>query len=419
MSNVVIQTKGRVIVFNNKEYSELIKEISNITNQFLENYLSCIISAELLNKTKYLINYEIKEMTKEREEHYGKILFTSANFTKVSAKRVQMSNMDFSHSNMEFASFEDSNVSESKIFYTNAINVSFIRVNMNNSNYFETNFESSNFSNSVLNRTNFINCNLNNTNWEKSILNGAIFIDASNLVEGCINNKYKDISLFLLKYNSLNNEVVPGVSSVIKDKFVYIDKIENTSDGLYWQKNCSMNDSNLIYALADNSKFMNIFADRCTFNFAAFKNSLFANCSMHLSDFNNTDFRYSDIVFCSLGQSSFKNANLTNTNIKCVEFSTANLSNALLNSAELDHVIFDGADLSSINFTNSTIKNSMFISCNVTNMLIHGAKFENCIFENINFNNAIGYHSCTFTNSHEKECGDSANQDLLSKIHGS
>lgn len=415
LPDIQIKLKGKIQVLSKKDYNELIKTISNATNQFLENNLSSIISEELLVRSKELINFESDENKKTREKNYGKVLFDSANLTKVSAKRVQMPDMDFSHSNMEFASFEDSDISGSVMYYINALNVSFIRANMNNSNCFESNFESSNFSCSVLNKSNFINCNLNNTNWEKSILNGVLFIDASPLMEDCINSRHNELSLYIFEYQSLDNQVTPGIYSVIKDKFTY-DKTLNYSDVPHWQKNCRMNDSNLMYVLADNSKFINMFADRCTFNFASLRNSLFANCSMHLSDFNDTDFRYSDIVLCSLGQSSFKRANLTNTNIKSVEFSVANLSNALFNSAELEHVIFDGADLSSINFTNSVIRNSVFIGCNVTDMLVHGAKFENCVFENINFYSVIGHHSCTFINSKYKNCEDAASKDLLRKI---
>lgn len=415
LPDIQIKEKGKVQVFIKKDYNELIKTISNATNQFLENNLSRIISEELLVRAKELINFESDEDKKTREKTYGKVLFDSANLTKVSAKRVQMPDMDFSHSNMEFASFEDSDVSGSVMYYINALNVSFIRANMNNNDCFESSFESSNFSCSVLNKSNFINCNLNNTNWEKSILNGALFIDASPLMEDCINSRHNELSPYIFEYQSLDNQVSSGIYSVIKDNFTY-DKILSCSDVPHWQKNCRMNDSNLMYVLADNSKFINIFADRCTFNFASLRNSLFANCSMHLSDFNDTDFRYSDIVLCSLGQSSFKRANLTNTNIKSVEFSAANLSDALFNSAELDHVIFDGADLSSINFTNSVIRNSVFIGCNVTDMLVHGAKFENCVFENIKFSGVIGHHSCTFINSKYKNCKDVESEDLLSKI---
>lgn len=415
LPNVVIPDEGRLLVFDSADYLDLFKEISNATNQLLENNLSSVISSELLDRIRELVNYESEDIRTEREEQHGKILFCSANLTRVSAQRARMSNMDFSHSNMEFASFDDSDISESKMFYTKASNILFIRANMNNCRCFETNFESSNFSNSILNKARFINCNLNNTNWNKAILNGAVFIDASLLVDGCINSTHEDISLYLSKYQSFNNQIKPGFPSVIKDKFAFNDK-QNSFEVSNWQKNCCMNDSNLMYALADNSKFMNISADRCTFNFAAFKNSLFANCSMHLSDFNNTDFRYSDIVFCSLGQSSFKNTNLTNTSIKCVEFSEANLSGALFNSAELDHVIFDGADLSYINFTNAIIKNSVFTSCNVSNMLLHGARFENCIFENINLNSIIGYHSCTFINTYDASNSEIKDNELKSKI---
>ena len=414
-----ISSQDQVSILNFKNHDLTFNQIQTYTQQLVNCYLSKVISAELLDSTKDLVKYEGEQERIERENNYGKVLLDSAQLTKVSAKEVQMPKIDFSHLSMSSASFEDSDLSEANMFYTKANNTSFINSNLNGSNCFESYFKSANFSNAVANKAFFLNCNLNNTNWERAIINGITFIDASSAIENCLKpTTIERVRPYLIEYMSqmsLNEN-----PRMIEDKIEYKKiNVEQKQYSSFWQKECYMNESNFEKALADNAVFMNILAERSSFNFTSLKNAIFVNCSMHLTDFIESDFRYSIISCGSFGHSNFRNANLIETKILYSEFVGANLNSTLLNSSEMDHVLFTGTDLSALNLTNAIIKNCAFVDCNVKNMILYGARFENCVFDNLNFINIISRDSSIFLNCCCIDCKDDVGNEFVNKIKDS
>ncbi len=384
-------------------------DIIQNTKDFIKRRLGSHISSELLSYVRECLTNESREEQLDREERYGKILLDIANLTSVSAKGSQMKETDFCHIDMQKASFENSDLSASTLYYTCAEFVSFIYSNLNDIRCFESDFFASNFSNSVMNNSQFANCNLNGTNWNKSILIGSTFIDVSDCMDAIINNN-SNLSMSLQLKSCFDSS--PD-ETLIKDT---VKTIEQTSyeTNKFWQKNCAINDSTFKNVLADNTDFINIIASRSSFNDASLKNSFIANCRMHLTDFIHSDLRYAYLVCSSMSQSNFSYANMTMSKIHYVDFCNANLSNALLNISELNHVLFVSSNLEGINLSGSTIKNCAFKDCRFENVILAGAVFENCLFENVKFVNNIGRSSCKFINCYPYLCKDKDGKELTS-----
>lgn len=385
--------------------SDIASNLEDIIRRMLGNH----ISAELLDYVRKCLNNETDENCSDREKEYGKILPNIANLTSVSAKGSHMKETDFCHMDMPKASFENSDLSASIMYYTYAKYVSFIYSNLNDIRCFESNFYASNFSDSVVNNARFINCNLNNTNWNKSILIGASFIDASECRDAIISkNSISKILLQLRNCFNFNSD-----EKLIQDT---IQPIKDTEKNVvkFWQSNCSINDSTFKNVLADNIDFINIISSRSAFNNASLKNSFFANCRMHLTDFIYTDLRYAYLVCTSLSQSNFSYSNMTMSKIHYVDFCNANLSNALLNMSKLNHVLFVSSNLHHLNFSGASIKNCAFKDCRFESVNLSGSIFENCVFENVKFVDNIGIHSCKFINCYTYNCKKPDNNELKS-----
>ena len=343
----------------------------------------------------------------ERIKRHGDILLEPANLTSISAKYTQLGGSDLSHVIMPQSSFENADLSDVMMYYTNAVAVSFIYCNINHAECFESDFHFANFSSAVANNIIFANCNLNHTNWNKAIIVSGIFADLSLYAKAIISNDSK--REFPLQTEQ--NFDFSNTDKLIRDIPVYPHHASHNHNGSpaenassYWQSECSINDATFTEALADNVVFLNVVADRCTFNRAFFKNSFWANCRSYLSDCIDTDFRYSAFVFCCMGQSNFTNANLTSTNICYVDFSNCNLFSALFNLSRINHALFTSANMRHVNFSGAEIMNSAFENCKFNEIILSGARFSNCIFSNVDFKNLIGYHSSEYHNCYFYNC---------------
>lgn len=375
--------------------------------RLLKQYFEKHISAELLSLIRNHVSMEIEDVGKRRINKYGKVLLDTANLDNISAKCTQMSNSDLCHVLMQNASFEDADLSGTVMHYTKAQYTSFIRSNLNNLDCFESDYYSANFSNVIMNNALFLDCNLNSTNWNKAIMINSIFVDFSNYVDIIMKDQsIESIELQINKcfdfdkFDNKNQRVIIDMPNYKPYKYTSI-----VSDSVtHWQTDCSINNAAFTNVLADNTVFLDIIADRSSFNHSSLKNALLVNCKMYLSDFIGVDFRYAYLSLCCMGQSNFEDANITGAKICNVDFSNCNMSGTLLNLSKLNHVLFENSDLRGINLSSAQIKNSAFVNCNFNNAIMSGARFQNCIFLYIKFHNLVGVHSAEFENCYANYC---------------
>lgn len=385
--------------FKNDDRRVIIQGIRQLVTQYLEKH----ISAELLHLVKKRFSWEDKEAKTARIRKYGKVLLEVANLNNISAKCTQMSNSDLCHVMMQNSSFEDADLSGASLHYTNAQYASFIKSNGNKIDCFESNFYYANFSNVIMNNALFLNCNLNRTNWDRSIIISSIFVDFSPYVASIIEQQtMEEISLQIDQCFKFEED--PKNQRVVTDCPMYQYTPAIGDEVTFWQANCSISDATFTNVLADNTVFLDILADRSSFDYSSFKNALFANCKMYLSDFVEVDLRYANFTLCCMGQSNFNNANITGAKLCNVDFSNCNMSGSLLNLSELNHVLFDDSDLQTMNLSGSQVNNSAFINCKFNRIILAGARFRNCIFSFIDFNNLIGVHSAIFDNCYTQHC---------------
>lgn len=405
--NNVLEGQRNILKYDPKS-SDLLSDVSFEMRTIIRKFLRKRISAELLQYAKELFSDQEPLQKTARTSQYGNILLDAANLTNVSAKYAQLSGNDLSHITMPHSSFENADLSGVTMHYTKASAVSFIYCNINQAECFESNFQMANFSSAVLNNALFLNCNLNHTNWSKSIIVGTVFADFSFYIEENIYEK-RDKMLRLqtnrdISYDENDKKTDGNLSDYKNSKSLSQEEDSSKEFQKFWQCECSINDATFIDSLADRVVFLNIIADRSTFNRASFKNSFWANCRTYLSDFVGTDFRYSSILFCCMGQSNFTNANLTSTIIRYVDFSSCNLSHALFNISSIDHALFENTNLLSLNFSGSEVNNSSFDNCKFDGVVISGARFVNCIFSNIKIRNLYGLHGSKFINCYFEKC---------------
>lgn len=396
--------------WNILEYANHAEELRNISfkmRNIIWGVLEKCISAELLQYAKDLFSFQKRSKKKAKTSHSVKILLDAANLTNISAKYTQLGGNDLSHIIMSRSSFENADLSGVTMYYTLANAASFIYCNINQAECFESDFRLANFSSAVLNNALFLNCDLNHTNWSKSIIVGTVFADFSFYIEENIGKEQdKELNLQI----NQNIKFYGNDRAIIGDRPVYEDLSPFQNQGCpkefrkFWRHNCSVNDATFTDSLADRAVFLNIIADRSTFNRVSFKNAFWANCRTYLSDFIGTDFRYSSILFCCMGQSNFTKANLTNTIVRYVDFNNCNLSFALFNSSKIDHALFENADLQSLNFSGATITSSAFENCKFLEVIISGATFKNCIFAHVDFGVLYGFHSSQFQNCYFSKC---------------
>lgn len=382
------------------------KAITRGIREFITLYLEKHISAELLYHVKKRFSWvdRNKSAKEARIKQYGKVQLETANLNNISAKCAQINNSDLCHVMMQNSSFENSDLSGAVLHYTNAQYASFIQCNGNKIDCFESNFYSVNFSNAIMNNALFLNCNLNRTNWNRAIIIGSVFADFSEYVEDAINKQTAEMVKVKVNQCVAFDDIDPKHQRVIADRPTYKYTSAVGDEVTFWQHNCSISDAFFTNVLADNTVFLDISADRSSFNYASFKNTLLANCKMYLSDFIEVDFRYANLTLCCMGQSNFKSANITGAKLYNVDFSNCNMSGTLFNLSVLNHVLFDSSDLYAMNFSGSFISNSAFINCNLDHAIFTGAKFRNCIFSFIQFNNSIGIHSAFFENCYAYNC---------------
>lgn len=383
---------------------------AKIMREIAKLFLGKHISAQLLQymqkcfSTQSTMNSAAKN---ERIKRHGNILLVPANLTSVSAKYTQLGGSDLSHVVMPQSSFENADLSGVVMHYTAAAAASFIFCNINHAECFESDFHFANFSSTVANNALLLNCNLNHTNWNKAIIVGSIFADLSYYVEDILSGGSD--KEFLIQTDQ--NLDFGYTDKLIRDLPTYSNHASSNQNSSlsenvlsYWQNECSINDATFTDALADSVVFLNIVADRSTFNRAFFKNSFWANCRSYLSDCVGTDFRYSAFLFCCMGQSNFTNANLTSTIIRYVDFSNCNLFSTLFNLSKIDHALFISANIRRANFSDSEIQNSAFENCKFDEIILSGAKFSNCIFSHVDFISLIGYHSSEYHNCYFYNC---------------
>lgn len=367
-------------------------------------YMNRHISAELLC---YMRNFFLDQKNQNptarevRIAKYGNILLDNANLINVSAKNAKLGGSELSFIGMNRSSFENADLSEAKMYYTKAAATSFIYCNLNHTDCFESDFQFANFSSAVMSDGSIVNCNLNHTNWNKAILVNTIIADFSNYVTAIIDDPDHKKELEA-NIQILRNFSFPDGVETVRDRPDYkIDTMaekETTDDKSsltkkYWQCNCTANDATFSEALGDNAIFLNLVADRSTFNGAFFKNSFWANCRTYLADFINTDFRFSGFYFCCMGQSNLSGANLTNTAITYTDFSNCNLAATLFNLSKIDHVLFLNVNTRNTNFSGAVIRNTAFDNCKLEEAIISGTRFEHCIFYKVDFKKIRGLHS--------------------------
>lgn len=396
--------------FSNDDRRVITQGIRQVFTQYFEKH----ISAELLSLVKQRFLWEDDEAKAARIKKYGKVLLEVANLNNISAKSTQMSNSDLCHVMMQNSSLEDADLSCAVLHYTNARYASFIQSNGNKINCFESNFYSANFSSAIMNRALFLNCNLNRTNWDRAILISSTFVDFSKYVGSFIEQPLEEIILQIDQSFTFDND--PKNQRVITDCPIYKYTPAEDKEVTSWQTDCSISDANFTNVLADNTVFLDISADRTSFNHTSFKNALFANCRMYLSDFINVDLQYANFTLCCMGQSNFNNANITGAKLYNVDFSNCNMSGSLLNLSILNHVLYDNSDLSAMNFSGSQISNSAFVNCNFERIILAGAKFRNCIFSHIEFENLIGIQSATFENCYSEHCTYEGNKIEIGEL---
>ena len=390
----------------------------------LNSALSSIIPPAILNKAEDIIQNESVDEKNEREREHGRIRFKSAVLSNASMKQCQMSGADLSHLNIRNVSFENSDISNSVIYYTPACSASFMKTNLIGTKCFESDFSLASFDCCAANNASFINCNLQTTNWNKAILINATFFDATHIMEDIARNKAGKQFLYLEKYFKPKDKQAVKISPLLADYApVYTDKLAYSDSGSemlkkHWQSDCSLNDSKMETALMDNAKFLNIRADKSSFKNSSMKNVILANCSMHLTDFINADMRYSYIALSSLGDDNFTHANITKAKIQNTEFCNSNFTDVLLNSAELNHVLFSGANLEKLNVTKATFCNCAFIDCNIDGMILQNATFKNCVFEHLDFTNLVAKRTAKFENCIVSLCRDDDTEQSLKYSKG-
>ena len=341
-----------------------------------------------------------RQRIKDIEQSYGRVRWEVAELESITAKNAMFNGSDFCHVNMNNASFENSDLSGAVLYYTRARYSAFILCNLNQTNSFESDYYASNFSNALLNNSQFVNCNLSHTNWREAILINSVFADLSSDRQQILDNRKDEPYLKLAKYIGFDRESF----SKVLDEQNYSATTVSMNQEESWQSDCGINDSNMVNVLADSTIFVNITADRSSFNGSSFKNAFFANCRMYLSDFIATDFRYASFQFCCLGQSSFHGANLNSVVLKYVDFGNSDLSESTLNLSEINHVLFSDADLRKMNVSGARIRNSAFVNSNISGMIFTNAVFENCIFSFIKFRDVVAVHSAKFINCYVYNC---------------
>ncbi len=384
-------------------------KLYNNIEQVLQHYLRKHIPAALLKKVQEVFTDETDDDRSTRIDNHGKVELSVADLKYITAKHTLMSNLDFCHIKMGSATFEDSDLSGSALFYTDASLSSFMYSNLNQIEAFESDFEGANFSNALANKAKFVNCNLSNTNWTKGILIESYFIDFSKYLIPVINPlPQPNITLQVNEYVDFDSENSPKRRIILDAPKYYVapdsDVVQKEKTSNDWQENCGLDNTRFIDALADKSVFINISSNRSTFNNTSFKNALFTNCRMISSDFIGADFRYAIISFCCWGQSNFSNANMTNTKMSYIDFSNCNMSNAVINLSDASHLLLENSNMRGMNFSGAHISDSVLSNSNIESTVFTGAVFKNCIFNHIHFDNVISIHSATFENCYAYNC---------------
>ena len=118
---------------------------------------------------------------KEMREHWrGKVYFGVAILRSASVNEVSMKNVDFSHVEIDKASFVDSDLSETDMYYTSARKTKFFRTNLNGLDAYRASFTGSNFT-----EANMVDAVFENVVFSKIDFSGAIGLDEAHF-KNCI-----------------------------------------------------------------------------------------------------------------------------------------------------------------------------------------------------------------------------------------
>ena len=385
----------RIIGYNIEKQSKNKKNIYEKHKVLNKRYLSRYISKELVS---YIADFENKlEGGKKaaRIRDHGKVYWNAANLENAAAKDAKLGGVNLNRVNLSKASFGNSDLSGVSMYYNTAEAASFMESNLNGADCFESNYYQANFSDSVINNAYFMSCNLAYTNWNRAVMINTVFADLSRFLI----DQYKDAR------GDDHSQIFELVTNAPKtEEAARRDDGADVLDGRFWQKSCCLSSASMCNALADRAIFLNIDADRSSFNASSMKASFWFNCKANLADFIETDLRYSLLAHCDLGQSNFTRANMTSMDVRYVDFSDCNLSNVLFNKSKLEHAVFDNADTRNLNFSGAEVRNSVFSNCQLERAIVTNARFENCIFSNVNFVDMIGFRSSEFINCRCIDC---------------
>ena len=330
---------------------------------------------------------------KEMREHWrGKVYFGVAILRSASVNEVSMKNVDFSHVEIDKASFVDSDLSETDMYYTSARKTKFFRTNLNGLDAYRASFTGSNFTEANMVDAVFTDCALTGCNFEKAILLNCMIVNSQEELPEAQRRPY--MSRFIRRRKEGHDPLQALLEYVeeeeeIDGKFFHIANL----DEKYACTDCEF--SNVI---GDRMSILNVNMMRSKFNGASAQNAFLYNVLLRWCDLIGADFSNCLCYGVSFHQSGLAGAKFARAKFFACEFSNADLSGANLISGKIEKAIFDEANLSRCNVSSAYIRNSSFNKCNFDGIILTDAVFENVVFSKIDFSGAIGLDEAHFKN---------------------
>ena len=350
------------------------------------------ISARLLRVYSEGRKAEKPSLKGLREAWSGKVYFGVAILKSASVNEVSMKNVDFSHVQIDMASFVDSDLSETDMYYTSAQKTKFFRTNLNGLDAYRADFTGSNFTEANMVDAVITDCALTGCNFEKAILLNCMIVNSQEELPEAQRHPY--MSRFIRR-RAEGHDPLQTLLEYVEDE----EEIDGRNCHIAnLDEKCACIDCEFSDVIGDRMSIMNVNMMRSKFNRASAQNAFLYNVLMRWCDLIGADFSNSLCHGVSFHQSGLAGAKFARAKFFACEFSNTDLSGANLISGKIEKAIFDEANLSRCNISCAFVRNCSFNKCNFDGVILTDTVFENVIFSKIDFSGAIGLDEARFKN---------------------
>lgn len=297
--------------------------------------------------------------------------YSPAILRNASVKRSALPNSDIPYIDINGASFDDSDLSNSKFFFNNGVASRFSNANVSNCKFNKCDFSNSSFFNANAMGSEFIDCDLSASSFAEALIIGAKFINTErkeNYVAELIGEKDEVFDIEMPKTETAKN--------IWKESVV---------------AHADMRDCNLQHCVFSNGVIVGMDMDRSTFSRADMKKSFFENCLIRWSDMYRVNLSYSLLIGNVFDHTTFNESNFSNSRTFASVFSECNISQANMISCRFDNAIFINCDFSNVNMANTVFIYCKFYGCNFGQANMSKTIYENCIFDSCKITESLNF----------------------------